>query len=476
MKICIVAEGSYPYITGGVSSWIHQLISNLPEYEFILITLMPDNKKKGKYVYSLPNNLINIKELFLEDLLNTKGKWNKKFNLSENGIKQVSNLLSFKEVGWDKLFAEFQNEDIKKLTGADIQKSKVFYDEIQNAYINNYTFIPFTNVYWTFKSMYIVLFQILLEEYPYADIYHSVSTGYAGIIGAFAANSNNKAFILTEHGIYTREREEEIIKAQWVKGYLKDMWVKYFYQLSNCAYMSADKVVALFESNREIQIEIGCPMEKTEVIPNGIDTKDFKDVALEVINRNDIDHINIGSVVRIVPIKDIITMLEAFNIVNKKIKNINFYIMGPTEEEPDYYDECMRIRNTLGLFNVSFLGKVDIKEHFKKMDILVLTSISEGQPLVILEGLACKLPFVSTDVGDCSSLIIGEGSKDEIAGRLSKVMDAESIALNIIELCNNPKLRREYGENGYKRVEKYYRFDIFINKYRDIYNEYGLRD
>ena len=35
MRICIIAEGSYPYVTGGVSSWIHSLITNIPEHEFV---------------------------------------------------------------------------------------------------------------------------------------------------------------------------------------------------------------------------------------------------------------------------------------------------------------------------------------------------------------------------------------------------------------------------------------------------------
>lgn len=475
MKICIIAEGSYPYITGGVSSWIHQLVLNLPEHEFIILTLMPDSKKKGQFKYLLPKNIKNHHEYFLDELINTKGKWNKKLKLSGEELEQLRKLLSFEKVNWDLIFTMFQKLKKFNLTGADIQKSYTFYKEMQTAYKNNYSHIPFTSAYWTLKSMYIILFQLLLEDFPEADIYHAVSTGYAGFIGAIASKLYNKSFILTEHGIYTREREEEIIKASWVRGNLKDMWIKYFYQISDCAYDGADKVISLFDYNREIQVEIGCPREKTEVIPNGVKVKDFEEIALEVGNRKNERGINVGSVVRIVPIKDIITMLEAFSIVNKTIDNINFYIMGPFDEEPEYYEECRRYRDYLGLYNVRFTGKVDVKEYLKIMDLLVLTSISEGQPLVILEGFACKIPFVSTNVGNCKQLILGDKDDFGPAGRVTRVMDSTSIADAIVELCNDNEKRKQCGEAGYKRVREFYTFESFIDKYKEIYNKYGLR-
>lgn len=55
--------------------------------------------------------------------------------------------------------------------------------------------------------MMITVFEVLKSDIPEADIYHSVSTGYAGLIGALGKYYHkNSKFILTEHGIYTRER------------------------------------------------------------------------------------------------------------------------------------------------------------------------------------------------------------------------------------------------------------------------------
>lgn len=471
MRICIIAEGAYPYITGGVSNWIHQLVNNLHEHDFVIITIMPDSKKRGDFGYELPPNIIKVHEVFFDEFAIEKWTESRNAILSEEDLEVLGNLISFKDMDWSKLFSLFQKKEIRKLSGLDIYKSWSFYNKLKETYMDKYSHIAFTQVYWTLKSMYVLLFNLLLQDYPDADIYHAVSTGYAGFIGAYAAKTRNKPFLLSEHGIYTREREEEIIKADWVKGYLKDIWIKYFYQISDCVYKNADKVIALFDYYKEIQIEIGCPEKKIQVIPNGINIDEFKEVARDVSQRTDKDGINIGAVVRLVPIKDIITMLEAFSYVSREIPDAHFYIMGPTDEDQEYYEECVKFKDYLKLVNVIFTGKIDIKEYLGKMDLLVLTSISEGQPLVLLEGFACKLPFVSTNVGDCKSLILGEKDDFGPAGRVLKAMDSSGIGDAIVELCTDRDLRRACGEAGYKRVKEFYKFDTFINRYRNIYND-----
>ena len=70
MKICILAEGSYPYVVGGVSSWIHMLVQGMPEHQFIIYSVGAERKDKGKFKYTFPDNIIKIQEVFLDDILN----------------------------------------------------------------------------------------------------------------------------------------------------------------------------------------------------------------------------------------------------------------------------------------------------------------------------------------------------------------------------------------------------------------------
>ena len=57
MRVCIVAEGCYPYVVGGVSSWIHSLIKLFPKTEFVILTIVANRSWRGKFVYELPENV-----------------------------------------------------------------------------------------------------------------------------------------------------------------------------------------------------------------------------------------------------------------------------------------------------------------------------------------------------------------------------------------------------------------------------------
>ena len=67
MRICIIAEGCYPYIVGGVSEWLNGLIHSYPEHEFVILSIVADRSMRGKYVYEIPENVTEIHELYLND-------------------------------------------------------------------------------------------------------------------------------------------------------------------------------------------------------------------------------------------------------------------------------------------------------------------------------------------------------------------------------------------------------------------------
>ena len=73
MRICLVVEGCYPYTVGGMSSWAHGLICSFPNQEFVILTIIANRELRGKFAYTLPENVVEVHELYLEDL-----DWNKK--------------------------------------------------------------------------------------------------------------------------------------------------------------------------------------------------------------------------------------------------------------------------------------------------------------------------------------------------------------------------------------------------------------
>ncbi|MEF2966826.1 GT4 family glycosyltransferase PelF [Paenibacillus sp. M1] len=464
MKICIIAEGSYPYITGGVSSWIHGLVTEMAEHEFIIYAIGAQSKYRGKFKYKLPGNIVEVREIFLDAYLDESGEWGRRFRLSAQQRDDLKSLIGGKaKPDWDRLFRLIRSPQFRRT--ADFLSSKDYFDIVEDICRTDYELVPFTEMFWTIRSMILPLFLTIREDLPEADLYHSVSTGYAGIVGALAKHLYGSPLILTEHGIYSREREEEIIKADWVKGYFKDLWIKYFYRLSGCIYEAADEVITLFHRNREIQTELGCESSKIRIIPNGVHAEGIYGGV-----RDPEDHkIMIGAVVRIVPIKDIKTMLQSFALVKREVPEAVFTIMGPTEEDESYYRECLQMVESLQLKDVVFTGEVQVKDYLGRMDMMVLSSISEGQPLAVLEGMACGKPFVSTNVGSCRELLYGRDDGIGPAGFVVPVMNYELMAQRIIELCKDRELREEMGRNALQRVKLHYQHHDFIDSYRRLY-------
>ncbi|TFE01718.1 GT4 family glycosyltransferase PelF [Jeotgalibacillus salarius] len=470
MKICLIAEGSYPYVMGGVSSWIQMVMNAMPDHEFIIYAIGAEKKMKGQFKYTLPPNLIEVHEVFLDTFHDEESGVQRDYKLSKEEKVAVKSLLTNRYTDWNQLFELFSDKKIDSVSG--FVSSKDLFDIIQEVCEEHYDQIPFTEFFWSVRSMMIPLLSLLKHNVPEADLYHSVATGYGGVVGAYGQYLYEKPFILTEHGIYTREREEEIIKADWIKGIFKDLWIAYFYSLSMCSYKASDQVISLFNRNRHIQEEIGCDTNKISIIPNGVHPDEF--LHLEGKGNDQLDHLLIGAIVRVVPIKDIKTMIQSFDIVKRSIPNTTFYIFGPYDEDPEYYRECRELVDSLGVQDIIFTGQVAVKDYLGKMDLLVLSSISEGQPLAILEGMAAGKPFVSTDVGSCRELLYGDGDGIGPAGRVVPVMHYEKMADAIIEIGQDEKLRRAMGGNGRKRVTRHYTKDQFISDYRQIYESRGV--
>ena len=123
--------------------------------------------------------------------------------------------------------------------------------------------------------------------------------------------------------------------------------------------------------------------------------------------------------------------------------------------------------------SVEFTGRIDVHEYYGRMDMTILTSISEGQPLTILESFASHKPVISTDVGNCRGLILGEDDDFGAAGIVTRIMHVEEIANAMLRLAWDESLRRRMGENGYRRVVERYQFVHMQEAYKSIYQKFA---
>lgn len=464
MRICIVAEGCYPYVVGGVSGWIHSMVRSFPEYEFILLAIVANRTQSGKFAYELPENLLEVHEVYLEDKDWTDRRKARTFQLGKKEYQAMRSMVFNEDIDWDVIFRLFRE---KKFSIDELLMGPDFFHIARECYKARYPNIVFSDFLWTLRSIYLPLFFVLKTKLPPADLYHCVATGYSGILGSMAKECFNCGLLISEHGIYTREREEELIKASWVEGIYKNIWIEQFKKMSKAAYDRADIVTSLYEHARGLQIELGCQAEKTRVTPNGIDTDRLKDIPGK--SEEEKDMVNIGAVLRVTPIKDVKTMIQAFSYAKKQVPELKLWIMGPCDEDEEYAEECFDLVDTLHVSDVVFTGRVDVKEYLGRMDVTILTSISEGQPLTILESFAAHKPVIATDVGNCRELLYGNDDEYGTAGILTHIMNLEEISDAIVQLAKNKKLRLEMGENGYHRVMNGYRVQDMKQTYDRIY-------
>jgi len=486
-NVCMILEGTYPYITGGVSSWVHDLISNLPDITFDIVAILPSKNYLKEYKYKIPSNVKSIKNIFLNEFSNEAGfnigYFHRKefFNILESAVTDIKNnkFDALKTVM--DLFGKFRPDS------GDLIKSAEGWEFLNKLYERFNPEFSYLDFFWTMRFIMIPLINLMKAEPPECDCIHTISTGYAGILASLFKIRTNKKMMLTEHGIYTNERVLEIVNASWIYerhsdtvdimkeiSPLKKLWINLFMYIGKITYYYSDKIITLYNDNMHLQISLGADPEKCEVIPNGIDVARFKNkrTALPLAPKY-----KIGYVGRIVQIKDIKTLIYAARFVADKYPEAEFLLKGPTDEEKDYYAECRTLTSILGLEkNVMFLGPSDVSDFYKDLDLLALSSISEAQPLALLEANLCAVPVVATDVGAVSELIFGADSDDRAlgaSGAVVAVKSPEALGGEIIRLLRDRELNVKMGANGVKRVLKYYKKEELISKYHELYFKYA---
>ncbi|TCI21702.1 GT4 family glycosyltransferase PelF [Exiguobacterium sp. SL-9] len=462
MKIGIVVEGSYPYVSGGVSSWVHMLMQQMPMHEFEIISIMPNPKSEADYRYTLPENVTGVTTL----ALNQRSKRKRRMpDLTPEERERIKTWMTFGHV--ESSIYPLLEQGIG--TPEQFFSSRLFYQLVTENYQEEGQAGSFINYFWMWRSMYAPVLDLLQAELPRVDVVHAASTGYAGLIASAMKERQEIPFFLTEHGIYSREREEELLQASWIPAEFRTHWIQFFHHLSREAYRKADEVITLFERNSELQRQLGAPTEKLSIIPNGIDVTGLS--ALGHIEGD--DKLRIGAIVRVVPIKDIKTMIYAAKLLQDMLVPFELTIMGPLDEDREYAAECQTLIRQLELEQHVFLvGKVDIRQHLPRFDVCLLTSISEGQPLAVLEGMAAGVPWIVTDVGACAELV--NGRPDEPfgpAGFVVPPVNPRRIAERCVWFYQKKDDARKLGRNGQQRVETYYRTDQFIEAYVNLYEE-----
>jgi glycosyltransferase involved in cell wall biosynthesis len=498
--ICMLLEGTYPYVRGGVSSWVHQIISGLSEYTFSLVFIGGCRADYGELCYKLPDNVVHLEQHFLDE--NYQGLRPRRMRLSDSKlvpVRRFHNQLAFINQAQDQTLGQQEIERsvnsmidlLEKRNGLQLKHflfGSSTWDYFREAYMKCTHNASFIKYFWTLRSMHGPIFKLarVARDIPQARAYHAVSTGHAGLLGVFLVRKRGRPLMLSEHGIYTKERKIDLNQAEWLdqapsgaypdldetSTILRGLWVRFFERLGWLTYRSANPIISLYTGSRQRQLQDGAAPDRTRIIVNGIDISRFEKVYEQ--RPQQIPPV-IGLIGRVVSIKDIKTFIRTIGVVSKTLTNIEGWVVGSADEEPEYAEECKDLARSLGIANrVRFLGHRDVSEVLPHLGLLMLTSISEAQPLVVLEAFASGLPAVTTDVGACREQIEGRTDEDRAlgkAGRVAPIADVNTLSRAAAELLTNPVVWMACQKAGLERVRRYYTQTAMLESYRAVYQK-----
>jgi len=500
--VCLVSEGTYPYVKGGVSTWVHDLIQSLPDLRFALVHIGPERGTYDRRLYTLPANVVSLTDLYCREPL-ARGpdaaaleRVARGERRRHAGTRRPSRVLR----GIRRLHLEdwVDSSLLDDLGGQDLSVGAFLHgrasfeltQELCEELAPDASFLDF---FWHFRSMNLPLVRLLGAAAPAAATYHALCTGYAGLLAAVWSHRTGRPLLLTEHGIYARERNLELDRAAWFRGdgddrppngidgtidratasALRRMWTRFFRVLARCTYARAASVVSLSEVNRMRQIADGAPPGRTVVVPNGIDVDGFHArVGRVEFRAEERRPTRVAFVGRLVPIKDVVTLIRACFLATR-LAPLDVRLIGPIDEDPGYVRRCRRLVTSLGLQDVVHFEEArPVERIYPDVDVLVLTSFSEGQPLVILEANAAGIPVVASDVGACRDLLEGRTDDDRRigpSGIVTRLAAPEETAAAIARLARDPGLRRRMGAAGRRRVATFYRKSSTVSAYRTLY-------
>jgi len=483
--VCLVVEGAYPYVQGGVSSWSQDLIKNQSHLTFhILAIFAPGAELTPRY--PLPANVCGLTNVFAGQMpigvrsLPDEDRFLRALFAPVSRVMTQGSAADLKEIV--ALLAPHRHEIGRHL----LLDSRAAWDAFNAIYTSSCQGASYLNSFWGWRTLAAGLFATMIADLPPARIYHTVSTGYAGLLAARASFETGRPAMLTEHGIYTNERRLEILAAPWLAvddsanvsidgdtNKVKQLWINTFVSYAKACYDSCSHIITLFEGNHALQLEDGASPDRLHVIPNGIDAARYAEIPREAAAGS--GRYAIALLGRVVPIKDVKTYIRSCAILIRSVPDVTCYILGAMDEDPAYAHACQALVVQLGLQrHLVFAGMVNLVQWYGKLDVVVLTSVSESQPLVILEGGAAGVPSVAPDVGACRELIMGRSDEDPYlgaGGRVTPIGSPAAYAEAIADLLRDDDARRACGEVMRKRVERYYDKAQLHRRYAELYDE-----
>ena len=482
--VLLLTEGTYPFVDGGVSTWCNQIVLGLPDVRFTIQAVTGDVSARPQYDVPPNVSVIQVPLWGVEHPV----EW----GLPSGGTRDLARRR--RRAGGElapefgRLFAGIladlaDPERDPHGAGYRIAALHRFFQDhdFPAALTSAEAWTAFTthaaSARWatdaTGEDLVVCMrwFQALLMPLalpvPEADVTHATIAGLAALPGVVARITRGTPLLVTEHGVYLRERYlavsgDDLPTAQ------RRFLLALAEMVAGVIYAHADVVSPVCEWNTRWETRLGVDRERIETIVNGIDLALFtprdKPPTSPGFGRP-----TVVAAARVFPLKDIETMVRACAVTREIVPDVLFLLYGSLTADKPYVARCQALADELGLGDsFMFAGLApEPTEIFNQGDIGVLSSVSEAFPYTVLEALACARPVAATDVGGVSEALEGWGE-------LVPPRDPDALGRACARLLLHPA-RAMIGRRSRERVLSRFRSTMVVDRYRDIYDRLASR-
>ncbi|MEU8974055.1 GT4 family glycosyltransferase PelF [Streptomyces monashensis] len=463
-RVTLLTEGTYPHSHGGVSVWCDQLVQGMPDLDFDVIAVTGTGREP--VAWDLPAQVRQVRSVPM-------------WGAPPGGRPPRGRALRGLAAAHERFVTALLDPHAEDQFGPALYAmAQAAADGTLSLFLRGDRAVSVLAAVWNRPGLAVrearptlhdaVTATALLEHAlrplaappPAHGVAHAVSGGVAVLPGLAALARYDVPLLLTEHGVYLRERYLGYRTAPY-RWPVKAVVLGFFRLLAEESYRRAALITPGNRYNRLWEERGGADPQAIRTVYNGVDPAAFPPAGPEP------GAPTLSWAGRVDPIKDLETLIQAFALVRAEIPEARLRLFGGTPRGGEAYRErCEALAADLGHADaVTFEGRVDdIKDAYAAGNIVMLSSISEGFPFTLIEAMSCGRATVSTDVGG-----VREAVGD--TGLVVPPRDPARMAAAVLELLGDPERRGRMGEAARLRVIDQFTLRRTIDTFRSIYLE-----
>lgn len=472
MKISLITEGTYPVVTGGVSTWCNQLLSGIPEHDFHIVALTGSGADKP--VWEVPPNVRSLR------LIPVWGPSASPLRPTLRRRRWIESTQYELTRLWDAALGSDQHDPVGR-TASALQHLVGISDRVGLAHslATRGSVAPIIAA-WTrhmvsageppisvadaVMAAGIVDRALALVDHRLGkvDVVHASSNGPSSLLALAQSWRHGTPILLTEHGVYLRERYLALYGAN-LSWPVRRAVTAFLRRLCQVVNVQAHMVLPVNQFNARWERRLGALPERIHTIPNGVDPQTFLPVTTEP------DKPTISFVGRVDPLKDLETLISAFSLVRNRVPNAQLRIFGPTPAENASYKELLvALTHTLGVADaVHWEGpSKGSRPAIEAGHVVALSSVSEGLPFTLIEAMMCGRATVNTDVGGVGECL----DEEQKTGMLVAARDYVAFADACVSLLSDPQRRASMGAAARQRALAEFTLERCLTRYREAYS------